>query len=249
MNIKDVLAKIGKGEELTDEEKALVAAFNPDDGKDDGSDAERLKNAQAKASRLATEKQEQATKLAELEAKLEELSSKDLTDQEKTAKMLERLQGDLEAKNKELEAAQAQMSQATRSHKLDEIHGGVKWNRDNITDKNSRALVQSLLADVEDLTDQRGIDDVLKPWLEESKSFISADVASGSGVQKGQAGGTQAISGSSQTGSTGEAWTPEKINRLSDADFLKPENNIAIWKAANDAERATHSEAAPMEVI
>ena len=245
MNIKDVITKAAKGETLTDEERALLAAFDADGKSDKTGDDDRVRNFELKNSRLQNEKKELADKLAEMESKLEELSTQGMSDQEKLAQTVEKLQANLQAKDVELSTIQASAKKADRQHQLDRIHGGVKWNRETISDTDSRTLTQSVLTDVDDLSDQSAVDAVLQPWLAERKTFVTAEIASGTGSHK-----SGAMTGATGSGvPSGGKLDMAKVSAMSDKEFLDPETNKAIWVAANQEAVASSTGTSTIEVL
>ena len=124
MNIKEILAKIAKGETLTEEEKKFVSEYDPE--KDENRipksrlDAEikKLHDEQEKAKNLAAE-------IEGLKSKIEELETNGMSEAEKAKaqaeKELKKLQADLANATKERDSAKANLAKMERTSKIQAI--------------------------------------------------------------------------------------------------------------------------------
>ena len=117
MNIKELLAKLTKGETLADNEKTFLAEYDPD----------REANAKAAAAR-----KEADAKLAEIKAQVEKLTAEKeaqakeaqakleakMTDAQKLQKAFEELSAKVEALEKDKAAAEAKAAKMVRSQAI-----------------------------------------------------------------------------------------------------------------------------------
>ena len=118
MNIKDILAKLAKGEELTDAEKAFLKTYDPDKEKNDAAAAARRKAeeeaAALKAENAELKKKADEAKKAEDEAKKSQMTADQKRDAE-FAELKAKIEGLEKAKtDAEQKAAAVQRSQTIR---------------------------------------------------------------------------------------------------------------------------------------
>jgi hypothetical protein len=206
MNFKDLLAKLLKGDALTDDEKKTLADFDPD--------------AVAAAARKQAEKEakKQADKAAELEASLAELkgrlddvgkseAEKAKAEQDKAAKQLAELKVQVETLSRE-------KGEIIRGHKLAAIAGRLKLvpgvERDLVD-----GILKAKLAGLKDeeLDDEKSVDPILKAFREANKALILDESGHGSGGKR---------DGSTHAGGSGET-DPSK---QSDAERLGSLRNL-----------------------
>jgi len=112
MNLKDILAKVNKGETLTAEEKTFLADYDPQREMDSVATAAR-KKAEADAKKASDDLAAAQAQLAEATKKLAEAGDKGKTD-------LQKLQDQMATISKQLESATADKAKLVRQQKLDE---------------------------------------------------------------------------------------------------------------------------------
>ncbi len=113
MQIKDILAKVTKGETLTDEEKQALAGFDPDAVVNSAAAAAR-KKAESDAAKAAQEAADLKAKLDAAMAKLTEAEGKGKTD-------LQKLQEQVATLSRQVETANAEKAKLVRQQKLDDV--------------------------------------------------------------------------------------------------------------------------------
>lgn len=155
MNIKELLAKMLKGETLTDEEKAYIASFDPDKSGD----------AKAAAARKAAEKERDAlkAKLAELETALDEAGSAGKTEVEQLKLQVTKLTKAVETAAANVAKAEGEKKALVRGTKLDRILGTLKFV-DGLDASLPRLALERALADLKD--EDLDSDEAIKPIVE-----------------------------------------------------------------------------------
>lgn len=178
MNIKDILAKIAKGEALTDEEKSFAGGYDPQEAEN---------AAAAKARRKAEGERDEWRKKAEAASQLaEETAAKLKTPDEKDtelarlAKRLEKLEG----VNKALEAEKA-ASIRTASIREAMKTAGITAAK-GVDPETLQELITSRLRDT-DLEDEDAVKTVFDTFKKSNPSMIAAGGIGGVGV-KGKPG-------------------------------------------------------------
>ena len=186
MKIKDVLAKIAKGEELSDEEKAFAESY-------DEPDLDAAANARSKKERL---KHEKARK--DLEAEIEAL--KEAVEESKAGgSELEKLQREFEkltAKNEQatqlLEAEKAARAESQRSNALGKV--AIPW-MDGVNDAYKQTVISAAFEgiDTDDLGDAGVTGAVIEKIVADNAAFINSGKSGGAGT--GGEGGSAAAKG------------------------------------------------------
>ena len=185
MELKDVLAKITKGETLTDEEKTFVSTYAPPDVQ---AEVDKRANAiKAEAERKANEKITLLeTQITELTQKLEEKDSAGLSEVEKMKKELERNLQSLEMLKKEKDELAKNNTSLQRNHAIDGLFGKLSFVKGaNIS--GMKTLFGHSLSDV-DLNDEGAVKRAIDAFNEENKFALSATSSGGAGTQQGSGG-------------------------------------------------------------
>lgn len=213
MNLTELLKKVAKGETLTDEEKAYLAAYKEDDSRIPKS---RLDEELAKKKELQKNLDALTAKQSELESQLEELKNNGLSAEEKVKKEVE----------KELNSLKKQVADATK--RADEAES--KYSDMEFKSSVSEVAAKYNFADPEylgflvksgnvDLADEKKVTEFVK-GLETSKpNLFKSTAKSGGGTKSSE--GTQT--------STGEARMKEllakpKLTMLEAAEVNKLDN-------------------------
>lgn len=218
MDIKAMLAKVAKGETLTDEEKAALAGFDPDKAAD----------SKAAAARKEAEKQRDALKaqLAELEGKLEEAGSAGKSEVEQLKAQVAKLTKAVDDGKKAAETLTGEKRALLRGHKLDRILGGIRLV-DGLDASLPRLALERALAAVKD--EELESDDVVKPILDKFRASNKAIILdeSGGGAGTGRKDGAGA-------GSGGKKFTLDGVKAMSPDEFQK--NKAEIFAAEQRGE-------------
>jgi len=175
MKIKEILAKVVEGSELSDEEKTFLADYeeqNLDAAVNARGKKERLKN-EAKIAAL----QEQ---IAERDAEIEDASSS-ATEVEKLQKQFEKLNSKFEASQTALVAEQSAHANTQRSNALKSVD--VPWLPS--VPQNYRDSVMSGAfdgIDTEDIADANVVAPIIKGIMDSQANFITASTSGGAGT-------------------------------------------------------------------
>ncbi len=175
MNLKDILAKVKKGEALTDEEKTFLETYDPDAVVNNAAAAAR-KKAEADAAKAAADLKATQDKLAEMQAQLEEAGSKGKTEAQKLQEQVAKL-------TKQFEQASTEKAQLVRQQKLDDVirQSGLQFVKEVDGGIMRNALVSefSTLSD-DELADMDRIKPVIETFRARNKAVI-LDQGHGSG--------------------------------------------------------------------
>jgi len=152
----------------------------------------KLKDAEAKAGRILSEKKEALDKLATIEADVETLKTSGLSEAEKIKAEYTKVLKRAEKAEADFNAVQAEYGKAKRTVALDKIANTVKFIP-AVTPDAGRILLESSLAAVANLDDVEAVATVLNSFKEGYKSLIAADsqAAGGGTGRPGGGSGTQ----------------------------------------------------------
>lgn len=155
MKIKELLAKVAKGEALTPEETAFLAAYDPD----------QASNGAAAAARKAAEKERDTLRaqLVELEGKLDEAGNAGKTEVEQLKATVLKLTKAVETATATAAKTEAEKKALVRGTKLDRIVGGLKFV-DGLDASLPRLALEHALAGLKD--EDLDNDDAVKPIIE-----------------------------------------------------------------------------------
>lgn len=177
MNIKAILAKLTKGEALTDEEKSNLSGFDPDTV---AAAARKKAEAEAKAA---------ADKVSELEAKLteqqEKIDNAGKTEAEKAKVEQAKIAKKLAEYEARVETLAREKGEIVRGYKLAGIAGNLKFvdgvDRDLIT-----GMLKAKFANLKDeqLDDEKEVEAVLKGFRDSNKALLVDDSGHGSGQKR-----------------------------------------------------------------
>jgi hypothetical protein len=175
MTIKELLAKVAKGEALTDEERAELAGFDPD----------RASNGAAAAARKAAEKERDALKaqLDELQAKLDEAGNAGKSEVEQLKAQVAKLTKAVETAQAAATKAEADRKALLRGTKLDRIVGGLKFV-DGLDASLPRLALERALSEVkdEDLENDEVVQPIVSGFAEKNKAILLDQSGGGAGT-------------------------------------------------------------------
>jgi len=205
MNIKELLAKVLKGEALTDEEKAALAAFDPD----------KAANGAAAAARKAAEKERDTLKaqLDELQAKLDEAGNAGKSEVEQLKAQVAKLTKAVETAQAAATKAESDRKALLRGTKLDRIVGGLKFV-DGIDVSLPRLALERALADLKDeeLDNADLVQPIVSGFMEKNKAILLDQSGGGAGTPpKDRAG---AGGGSSDPAKMSDAERVKKLRTM-----------------------------------
>ena len=180
MKIEDILKKIAKGEELTDEEKKFAEGW-----KDDKIPKDRLDSEIEKRKEAERKLEEQQAKLTELTEKVESLETGNLSEVEKVKKEAEKLQKQLSEQLKkateERDKAQGELAASLRKTAVGDIAAKHKFS--------DAAYLDFLLKGKEvKLDDENAVNAFMGELVKSSPQLFASDVKPGGGT--GAGGGT-----------------------------------------------------------
>ena len=161
MNVKDILGKVAKGEALTDDEKAFVASYDPEQATNAAAAAAR-KKAEAEADKARKDLEALTVRLTDAETRLQDAAGKGKTDLEKLTQQVGTL-------TQQVQAAQAEKAKLIRQQKLDDVirKTGVAF----VKEVDGGIMRQALINEFGNLTDEDLADDAkTKPVLETFKA-------------------------------------------------------------------------------
>lgn len=214
MDIKALLAKIAKGETLTTEELAFVAAYDP----------ERAANSAAAAARKKAEADLKTAKdrVTELESQLADAGDAGKTELEKLQKQVEKLTKTLADKEAVIAKATADQKKTVRDGKIAKILSKFEV-MPGVDVELARMGLERALADV-------GDDDL--DGVNETHSAVSEFVSKSPGLFVGDKGGGNGTPPKDGSGNgSGSVVTVDGIRKMDDATFLKQKD--ALWAAAD----------------
>ncbi|MDD5677124.1 MAG: hypothetical protein PHW60_03915 [Kiritimatiellae bacterium] len=217
MNIKDLLAKIVKGEALTDEEKAFVADYDPEKVVNSTAAAVR-KSAEAKLREKEADLEKLKADIVALKAEADKKADANKPELEKLAGEVDNLKKSLAEKDTAFQSLESEKRQLIRNGKLGKIMAGLKFV-DGLDPEIPRLALERALAVIDDANLDSA--DQVMPIVEKFRASNKAILADTSGY----GGGGHPKDSSGAPGGL----TMTKINNMSPAEFLKQKD--AIWAA------------------
>lgn len=221
MEVRAIIEKLKKGEQLTAEEQKALAEFDYDKTLN-GAQAEARRKAESQLEAERKQREQLAAQLAELEKASKAKDEEKLSATERLQATLKELQGKFEAAEKRSAELAAQQAKAQRAAKIRSIaeKSGVQFV-DGFDHSIAFGALESALQSVQ--TDQLDDDQLVKPVL---GSFVAANKAVIRDLSGGGSG-TPPKGGSTQ--GSGGTWTREQIKTMKPEDFAK--NRDAILQA------------------
>jgi len=182
MNIKELLAKVAKGETLTADETAFLAAYDPD----------KASNGAAAAARKAAEKERDTLKaqLTELEAKLGDAENAGKSEVDQLKATVAKLTKSVEAATATAAKIEGEKKALVRGTKLDRIVAGLKFV-DGLDASLPRLALERALADVPDdgLENEAVVKPIIEGFTAKNKAILLDQSGGGAGTPaKGGAG-------------------------------------------------------------
>ena len=184
MKLEDIKAKL---KEAGVDDSTISAV----EGLDNSADVERLKGEleaeQGKAKGILEDKKRYKAERDTAKASLDKIETDKLPEADKHAKALKDMQERLDKQVADGLQRDADLAKAARSAKLSDFTGQIDWVPD--AKKSAKLIIRDAFAEIDDLSDQAKIDEVLNGVRESNKPFITAQVPAGSGGKGGGGGG------------------------------------------------------------
>jgi hypothetical protein len=184
MSIKDILAKVAKGEALTDQEKSDLAAYDPDKAANDAAAAARRKAEQeagdAKAALKKLQDEADAAKKAQ-----EDAAKANLTEAQRKEAEFKALQAQVAELTKSKTEAETKAATAIRSQLIRDKAkaAGIVLAPKTVSEKLYFQLMEATLTGV-DVSDETALAAALEKFKVDNPGVIAAP-GSGSGVKTG----------------------------------------------------------------
>ena len=189
MTLKEVLAKVAKGETLTDAEKAFLAGVDPEKERDEAAAAARRK-AEGERDTLKAQLDKLTADAAELKRQADEKAAAGMTESQKQTAALAALSAQVAALTKGKEEAEARVNQANRSQAIREKAkaAGIILAPKTVNEGLFNQLMEAHLAGV-DVADETALKTALERFKAENAGIIQAP-GSGAGFKPGEPGVT-----------------------------------------------------------
>lgn len=181
MNIKTILMKMAKGEDLTDAEKEFVQNYDPDKAANDAAAAARRK-AEDKLNEVQTKLDKLQADADAAKAKADEEKQNGMTEMEKLTARVEKLTEQLEASEAKAKEAETKTAATLRSQTIRDKAkaAGINLAPKTVNEKLFYQLLESSLKDV-DINDEAKLTESLNAFKSENAGIISAGGSGGAG--------------------------------------------------------------------
>jgi ElaB/YqjD/DUF883 family membrane-anchored ribosome-binding protein len=205
MNIKDILTKVAKGEELSDAEKAFAQGYDPDQETSNAAAARR--KAEAKAAELQA-------MVDKLQKQVDDTGNAGKTEVEKAQGQIKTLSDQLAAVNKRLEEADKKVAAEARNGKLSQVmkEAGIQFvpgfDHDLLRSGFARAF--EAIGD-DDLANANVIAPIVAKFKDANKAAI---------VAPGHGGGTPPHAGGGNVTPAKNPWAQASFNLTEQAKVL-----------------------------
>lgn len=177
MSIKDIIAKVTKGETLTDAEKALLQSYDP----------EKEKNDAAAAARRKAEDERDAAKADadKLKKQVEDAKQSQMTEGQKRDAEFKKLQDQVSQLTKERDDNAAKVTATTRSQAIRDAAkaAGISLAPKTVSETLFFQMLEATLSGV-DISDKAKLTQALDTFKGENPGIIAAP-GKGSGVNTG----------------------------------------------------------------
>jgi len=185
MKIKDILAKVVSGEELSEEETSFLSDYNePDVSKAKSEAAALARKAEKEATRASAAKvEEMEAELEELREQLEDTSTGKKSEAQKLERQLAKFSKKLEAAEAKAQSLEAEKNKIQRDYAYESLLSKVDFVDQEAREIGYLALQRSV-ADLDDLSGEEALSAV-----EDLKSsfpkLVRAEGGSGTGLKPG----------------------------------------------------------------
>lgn len=208
MDIKKILAKVAKGEELTEAEKTFLSTYDPEKATNDAAAAARRK-AEEELKRVQTKLDELTAESDAVKKKAEEEKKNGMTESEKLTAQLKALADKVAAAEAKTAAAEAKAAATLRSQTIRDAAkaAGIVIAPKTVNEKLFYKILENSLAEV-DIANQEQLEAALDSFKAENPGIITAGGSGGSGGT-GEPAGPVGVDGRSL------------VSKMSDAERAK----------------------------
>ena len=196
MNMKELLKKL---EEAGATEDLLKKVAELDNSEKIAELEAQIESEQGKSASLLADKRKFKERAETAEDELKKIELEKLPEEERRQKELSDLNEKLETERQERAQEKAEFERVQRDGQLLEIAGTIKW-ADGVPSSTSKMIVTTALKDVEDLSDEKAVKDVLATVTESHKALIQANAAAGTGGTGGSGGADDDLGGGEKEG-------------------------------------------------
>lgn len=177
MKLKDILAKVAKGEALTDEEKKFLAEHDPDKAANDIAAAARRK-AEEKAAAIEAERDTLKKQFEELQSKLDGAANAGKSDLEKAQAQIAGLSKQLNDLNARVQTTEKEKATLQRNQKLTDLRrtAGIQFVQGL-----DQGMLERSFASAFDGVDSLDDENVAKTKIETWKAMNKAAILDASG--------------------------------------------------------------------
>lgn len=183
MTIKEALAKVAKGETLTDEEKAFLAGYDPEKVQNDAAAASRRK-AEAEVVKLQELLESLKTEKSKADRAAEEAKKSGMTEAQKLAKQIEDLTKNMADLKKAKDDADKHSQTLARKQRIATIRDG---NKIRFIDGVDRKLVdgafEAAFEGLDNFEDEDAVAERVKAFTGVNKALIVDDSGHGTGAE------------------------------------------------------------------
>lgn len=218
MDIKSVLSKVSKGEQLTDEEKQFLAGYDPDKVANSTAAAAR-KSAEAKLKEKEAAVQALQAEIDGIKADADEKANANKPEIERLSRELEKVKKQAADRETALQQLDKEKRKLVRGGKIARIMAGLTFVG-NIDPDMPRLALETALAQVKD--EDLDAADLVSPIVEKFKAANKAILADTSGHGSGNPPKDEG------RGAGDKTLTMEKLKGMAPDEFLR--NKDAIWK-------------------
>ena len=181
MSVEDIFKKMKETEGIGDEEISELQEALDASTKVGSKGVKELKEAKAAQARILEEKKKLQAKNKVLEDAIEDVKNSDLSELDKSKKLIEKLTEARDKLESDLGTITELSDKNQREYKLDKIRGDLKF-LDSIPNDMRDNAVRQAFESVEDLGDDEAVALVLAKFTESHKSVLASDTAArGSG--------------------------------------------------------------------
>lgn len=184
MNIKDILAKMLKGEELTADEKAFAESYNEDSGKIPKS---RLDTEIAKRKKAEEDAEKLKTDIDDIKAKLEEKEDADMSEVEKLKKAHQKEVDKLSKENEALKTERDTISKDLSGVKFKNSIAGIA-NKHKFNDTEYLSYLVKQEGENFDLSDESAVGAFMDGLKKSNPHHFSVNANPGGGGNPGSGG-------------------------------------------------------------
>jgi len=183
MNLKDVLAKLSKGEELSAEEKDFLQKFDPDRMADDKAAGAR-KKAEAELEKAQKQVADLTKQVEELTKKAKEKENAGKSDAEKYQDQIREMSENLKRLQERADGAEKEKNALARAHALADLRARHKIKfQDGLDHKMLEKAFDGVFDGVDDLSDEAAVSTKIETFKRINSAALVDTSGSGTGAK------------------------------------------------------------------